>query len=106
MQKNPGSNPPNFTPARRPSQQPNTKGALDFLQSNDRLAALLPALGVLLVLVGDAVAPARRSWQPLLGVAVLLVAAGTALATGLRPAGFRAGRPGITMTAWPLAPSA
>ena len=48
--------------------------------------ALLPALGVLLVLVGDAVAPGRRRWQPLLGVAVLLVAAGTALATGLRPA--------------------
>ena len=47
--------------------------------------ALLPALGVLLVLVGDAVLPGRRGWQPLLGVAVLLVAAGTALSTGLRP---------------------
>ena len=47
--------------------------------------ALLPALGAVLVLVGDAVLPARRSWQPLLGVVVLAVAAGTALATGLRP---------------------
>ena len=48
--------------------------------------ALLPALGAVLVLVGDAVLPGRRSWQPLLGVVVLAVAAGTALATGLRPA--------------------
>ncbi len=53
MQKNPGGNPPNFTPARRPSQQPNTKGALDFLQSNDRLAALLPTLGQLANLQSD-----------------------------------------------------
>ncbi len=53
MQKNPGRNPPNFTPARRPSQQPNTKGALDFLQSNDRLAALLPTLGQLANLQSD-----------------------------------------------------
>lgn len=53
MQKNPGRNPPNFTPARRPSQQPNTKGALDFLQSNDRLAALLPTLGQLASLQSD-----------------------------------------------------
>ena len=45
---------------------------------------------MLLVLVGDAVPPGRRRWQPLLGVAVLLVAAGTALATGLR-AGDRPG---------------
>ena len=48
--------------------------------------ALLPALGAVLVLVGDAVLPGRRSWQPLLGVVVLAVAAGTALATGLRSA--------------------
>lgn len=53
MQKNPGRNPPNFTPARRPSQQPNTKGALDLLQSNDRLAALLPTLGQLANLQSD-----------------------------------------------------
>ena len=49
--------------------------------------ALLPALGALLVLVGDAVVPGRRSWQPLLAGALLLVAAGTALATGLRSDG-------------------
>ena len=48
--------------------------------------ALLPALGAVLVLVVDAVLPGRRSWQPLLGVVVLAVAAGTALATGLRVA--------------------
>jgi len=48
--------------------------------------ALLPALGAVLVLVADAVLPGRRSWQPLLGVIVLAVAAGTALATGLRSA--------------------
>ena len=48
--------------------------------------ALLPAIGAVLVLVGDAVLPGRRSWQPLLGVVVLAVAAGTALATGLRSA--------------------
>ena len=39
-----------------------------------------------LVLVGDAVLPGRRAWQPLVGVVVLFVAAGTALATGLRAA--------------------
>ena len=48
--------------------------------------ALLPALGAVLVLVGDAVLPGRRSWQPLLGVVVLAIAAGTALAIGLRAA--------------------
>jgi NADH-quinone oxidoreductase subunit N len=48
--------------------------------------ALLPALGAVLVLVGDAVRPGRRSWQPLLGVVVLAIAAGTALAVGLRAA--------------------
>ena len=48
--------------------------------------ALLPALGAVLVLVGDAVLPGRRSWQPLLGVVVLAIAAGTALAVGLRAA--------------------
>ncbi len=53
MQKNPGSHPPNFIPARRPDQQPKTKGALDFLQSNDRLAALLPTLGQLASLQSD-----------------------------------------------------
>lgn len=47
---------------------------------------LLPALGALAVLVGDAVLPGRRAWPPLVGIAVLLVAAGTALATALRPA--------------------
>ena len=47
--------------------------------------ALMPALGAVLVLVGDAVLPGRRSWQPLLGVVVLAIAAGAALATGLRP---------------------
>ena len=48
---------------------------------------LLPALGALAVLVGDAILPWRRAWPPLVGIAVLLVAAGTALATALRPAG-------------------
>jgi NADH-quinone oxidoreductase subunit N len=48
--------------------------------------ALLPAIGAVLVLVGDAVLPGRRSWQPLLGVVVLAVAAGAALATGLQSA--------------------
>ena len=48
--------------------------------------ALLPALGALVVLVGDAVQPGRRSWQPLLGVVLLAVAAGSALVTGLRAA--------------------
>ena len=47
--------------------------------------ALLPALGAVLVLVVDAVLPGRRAWAPLIGVVVLLVGAGTALATGLRP---------------------
>jgi NADH-quinone oxidoreductase subunit N len=47
---------------------------------------LLPALGALAVLVGDAVLPGRRTWPPLFGIAVLLVAAGTAAATALRPA--------------------
>ena len=53
MQKNPGRFPPNFTPARRPEQQPNTRGAVDFLQSNDRLAALLPTLSQLASLQSD-----------------------------------------------------
>ncbi len=57
MQKNPGRSsphfPPNFIPARRPDQQPKTKGALDFLQSNDRLASLLPTLGQLANLQSD-----------------------------------------------------
>lgn len=44
MVKNPGKFAPNFTPARRPDQRPTTRGALDFLQSNDRLASLLPTL--------------------------------------------------------------
>ncbi|GAA4407514.1 hypothetical protein GCM10023168_23660 [Fodinibacter luteus] len=48
--------------------------------------ALLPALGALLVLVGDAVVPGRRAWPPVAGVAVLVVGAGAALATALRPA--------------------
>lgn len=41
--------------------------------------ALLPALGAVLVLVVDAVVPGRRAWAPLLGVVVLVVAAGAAL---------------------------
>ena len=53
MQKNPGRLSPNFTPARRPEQQPNTRGAVDFLQSNDRLAALLPTLSQLASLQSD-----------------------------------------------------
>ena len=49
--------------------------------------ALLPALGVLLVLVGDAVVPGRRDWPPLLGIALALVAGGVALASSLRSGG-------------------
>ncbi len=45
--------PPNFTPARRPEQAPKAKGALDFLQSNERLAALLPTLEQLASLQSD-----------------------------------------------------
>jgi NADH-quinone oxidoreductase subunit N len=41
--------------------------------------ALLPALGAVLVLVVDAVLPGRRTWAPLLGLVVLVVAAGAAL---------------------------
>ncbi|MCM0045483.1 MAG: DUF721 domain-containing protein [Burkholderiaceae bacterium] len=33
---------PNFTPARRPSQKPAAKEAVEFLQGSDRLAGLLP----------------------------------------------------------------
>ncbi len=44
MVKNPGKFAPNFTPARRPEQRPTARGALDFLQTNDRLASLLPTL--------------------------------------------------------------
>ena len=36
-------NPPNFTPARRPGQAPKTREVFEFLQSSDKLAALLPA---------------------------------------------------------------
>lgn len=36
-------NPPNFTPARRPSQRPAAKEAFEFLQGSDKLAGLLPA---------------------------------------------------------------
>jgi hypothetical protein len=57
MQKNPGrgaSQPLfNFTPARRPEQRAATKGALDFLHSNERLAALLPTLSQLASLQSD-----------------------------------------------------
>lgn len=35
--------PPNFTPARRPSQRPAAKEAFEFLQGSDKLAGLLPA---------------------------------------------------------------
>ncbi len=45
--------PPNFIPARRPEQTAKTKGALDFLQSNERLAALLPTLEQLASLQSD-----------------------------------------------------
>lgn len=63
-----------------------TAAALVTIEPVSLAPALLPALGVLLVLLGDAVLPGRRTWQPLLGVVVLAVAAGTALATGLRDA--------------------
>lgn len=36
-------NPPNFTPARRPSQRQAAKEAFEFLQGSDKLAGLLPA---------------------------------------------------------------
>ncbi len=36
-------NPPNFTPARKPGQAPKTREVFEFLQSSDKLAALLPA---------------------------------------------------------------
>ena len=45
--------------------------------------ALLPALGAVLVLVVDAVAPGRRTWAPWLGVVVLAVAAGVGLGGAL-----------------------
>ena len=48
--------------------------------------ALLPALGAVFVLVGDAVLPGRRPWPPLVAVVVLVIAAGTALAGAVRPA--------------------
>lgn len=35
--------PPNFTPARRPKQQAPAREASEFLQSSDKLSALLPA---------------------------------------------------------------
>jgi NADH-quinone oxidoreductase subunit N len=41
--------------------------------------ALVPALGAVLVLVVDAVAPGRRRWAPWLGVLALVVGAGAAL---------------------------
>ncbi len=48
------------------------------------LPALLPALGAVLVLVGDALVPRRRSW-PLVGVVLLGAGAGAALVAALRP---------------------
>lgn len=36
-------NPPNFTPARKPGQAPKTREVFEFLQTSDKLAALLPA---------------------------------------------------------------
>ena len=45
--------------------------------------ALVPALGVVLVLVVDALVPGRRAWAPVVGALVLLVGAGTALASAL-----------------------
>ena len=36
-------NPPNFTPARRPGQAPKTREVFEFLQTSDKLSALLPA---------------------------------------------------------------
>ena len=35
--------PPNFTPARRPGQAPKTREVFEFLQTSDKLSALLPA---------------------------------------------------------------
>jgi len=35
--------PPNFTPFRRPEARPGAREAMDFLQSTDKLSALLPA---------------------------------------------------------------
>ncbi len=48
--------------------------------------ALLPALGAVLVLVGDALLPGRRPRPLPVAVLILVVAAGTALATAVRPA--------------------
>ena len=48
--------------------------------------ALLPALGAVLVLVGDALLPGRRPWPLPVAVLILVVAAGTALVTAVRPA--------------------
>lgn len=41
------SRPTNFTPARRPQQRPNTRGATEFLQASDGLAPLLSTLETL-----------------------------------------------------------
>ena len=48
--------------------------------------ALLPALGVVLVLLGDALLPTRRDWQVGLGLAMLLVGAAAALVAAVRAA--------------------
>ena len=49
------------------------------------LPALLPAAGVVLVLVGDALVPRRRLW-PLVGVVLLVAAAAAALGAVVQPA--------------------
>jgi NADH-quinone oxidoreductase subunit N len=46
--------------------------------------ALLPALGVVVVLLGDALLPKRRHWQVGLGLAILLVGAATAVVAAVR----------------------
>jgi len=48
--------------------------------------ALLPTLGVVLVLVGDALLPKRRDWQVGLGLAMLLVGVVAALVAAVRAA--------------------
>lgn len=48
--------------------------------------ALLPALGVVFVLLGDALVPKRRDWQVGLGLTMLLVGAAVALVAAVRAA--------------------
>lgn len=62
-----------------------TDARLVTLDAVALLPALVPGLGAVLVLVGDAIAP-RRRWWPVLGLVLLGVAAGAALVAALRPA--------------------